>query len=192
MKPFARTHGPSSPRRASGPRRGSLLALRSPRNILRLLNTVVLAAASSLGGVAPAQAGVPHASQLSPFVDIMGYTWGDCFIKVGPAYDNWHAAPDYHFFGAGEVNCASSHEIDITILQYRDSNGSGPGGDVGAVGDPGSSGPLYTNYVWVATGPACKDGSPDAEFFASAYLTIDGNDIGWLPGYQQPTPQGCP
>lgn len=178
------TKGASSSRASFPPRAG--------RRLGRTVSAIVVLMASLLAGVGPAATAPPHATKFSEYVGpLMTYTWQDCTITVGPAFDDLHIAPNYHFIGAGSVACVYGHNIAITVRQYRDSNGSAPGGSIREVGDPGARETHWTSWVWVATGAACKGGSARSEFYARAYVTIDGHRLGWLPGYMKATSDGC-
>jgi hypothetical protein len=158
--------------------------LRSRRYPVRVLVAFLAATASCLTGVAPSEAAVAHASDFSPYVAIATYSGPaaptvpqDCFVKVGAAFDNWHASPDYHFFGIASISCSVDHQIVMTLREYRDVDGV-----VQEVGAPGAYA-AYTKWLQVITGPACRDGYAAPGFYASAYITVDGQPTGWLSGF---------
>ena len=72
---------------------------RSVHRRLRLLTGVCAAAVVSLAGLSTTSAAdagqelegaQPHATGFSPYIEPASYTYGDCTIYVGPAYDDLH------------------------------------------------------------------------------------------------------
>jgi hypothetical protein len=160
--------------------------------LVRMTAALTITAAISLIGTASSQAAVPHVNGFSPYIspNWAGPFRGDCWVYVGPAYDNWHTA--FHFFGGGQVACNSYHNVAITVRQYRDINGPSVAGGVQEVGTPGAWGTYTTSNVFVPTGPACKGGYNNATFRTAVYATIDGYSPGWRYSTWQSAPgQGC-
>jgi len=147
---------------------------------------VVLVAVLALGR---SSAATPTAApSFSPFVAPRAYVWGDCRIRVGPAYDVARAGRrDWRVIGAGRVDCARRHErIAISVREVR--AGEGAPVVVGAA-DGQATGRASTGFV--RTGPACRD-TPIARWQTRVLVILDGRPGGWLAGgWSSARADGC-
>jgi hypothetical protein len=172
----------------------SRMAIRPRVRRAPAMAVLALSAAGLLIAAAP-EPEAPHATQFSPYVAPNEWDFYGCRLKAGPAYDDLHqSTATYHFIGAGEVSCPTNRNLEITVSQWRDTNGYADGGEVIQVGAEAYSGALTTGSIWMYTGGVCQDGSPSAAYLSQVYVTIDGEASGWLASAWQEAPpgEGCP
>jgi len=166
--------------------------LRGPFLAVALVAVVALLAlgrGTAPGPLAPSARSAPSAGAgFSPFVAPRAYHWGDCRIRVGPAYDAARAGrADWRVLGAGQVDCARRHErVGIAVRELR-------AGEGGAVVTVAASERIARGVAtaFARTVPVCRT-APVARWETQVLVTVDGRSSGWLGGgWSGPRTDGC-
>lgn len=168
---------------------------RSPRRAAHFLAAMLMLASASLLGAPPAQASDGHSTGMGN-ANVKYVKAGKCHIYSGSAVDVKHrGSREWHFMGGGLVICTDGrHTIELTVVQERDSNGTGNRGGVARADSPGFAGARVnrSEYLFAHTSGACKGGNERAAFRTWVKPTIDGVTYQWIINDWQPVPgQGC-
>jgi hypothetical protein len=166
--------------------------LRGPFLAVALLALVVLLALgreAGSGPLAPSAHATPSAGAgFSPYVAPRAYRWGDCRVRVGPAYDAARAGrADWRVLGAGQVDCAGRHaRVGIAVRELR---ADGEAVVVAAAASRRVADGAATAFA--RTAPVCRT-TPIARWATEVLVTVDGHSSGWLGGgWSGPRTDGC-